>query len=580
MSNTPNYDAKVKTILDALKPGERVCALTGEKWMMDEEEISWYKKFNVPPHPWSPLTRMKQLASFYTIYQFWYQKHPETGKDIVTGVHPGSGWKVLPDKEWFDRDFADNNFEPNLSLPVFEQMAKFKEMIPMPATKVVEVPENSLSLASLGETNDFFTLAVRGQNNCYAIDALDLESSLDIVVGSSISNSYQVTQSHRIHNSKFIYYCFDCINSLFLFDCRNCENCFGATNKRYKKYLWFNEQLTQDEYEKRIAEVDLSCRSKMKEWKDKFDQFMQEQGIWPENFNEHCTNVVGEFTRNAIDCKYIFGGTDGPYRDMYQILYAYGNCNDCAWSAAPVSSNNTYLINTSVSSAQVKFCMNVKECQDCEYCFYSYNCESCFGCVGLRNKKYHIFNKEYNEDDYWQMIDQIKCHMLENGEYGNFFPTHFSTAYFPYAGGWAYYNCDEEEGKRLGALQYELEAFGATGPTPDPDFVVESSHVPNCLVDLDAERWSKKHLFDSQFGRRFRLLTQEIDFYKKHKLAPPNRHFIFRIRKLLKEQNSAVFSKTVCGSCNKSVTLTINFARPHRKIYCRECYLEYLEKYG
>tara|TARA_Y100000031_G_C8210687_1_gene380770 strand:+ start:1384 stop:1509 length:126 start_codon:yes stop_codon:yes gene_type:complete len=41
MDKTPNYDVKVKTILDALEPGERTCDLTGEKWVMDEEEISW-----------------------------------------------------------------------------------------------------------------------------------------------------------------------------------------------------------------------------------------------------------------------------------------------------------------------------------------------------------------------------------------------------------------------------------------------------------------------------------------------------------------------------------------------------------
>ncbi|KKW34121.1 MAG: hypothetical protein UY79_C0005G0064, partial [Parcubacteria group bacterium GW2011_GWA2_53_21] len=39
MPKTPNYDAKVKSILNATQPGERVCELTGEKWVMDEEEI-------------------------------------------------------------------------------------------------------------------------------------------------------------------------------------------------------------------------------------------------------------------------------------------------------------------------------------------------------------------------------------------------------------------------------------------------------------------------------------------------------------------------------------------------------------
>ena len=100
MSQTPNYDVKVKTILDTLKPGERVCSMTGEKWMMTEEEIGWYKKFNVPPPKVSPLTRWKHHGAWYVGYQYWYQKHPETrlrsdgatdgqARELVGGVSRG-----------------------------------------------------------------------------------------------------------------------------------------------------------------------------------------------------------------------------------------------------------------------------------------------------------------------------------------------------------------------------------------------------------------------------------------------------------------------------------------------------------
>ena len=100
MSKTPNYDQKVKAILDDLTPGERTCSMTGEKWTMTEEEIGWYKKFNVPPSKVSPLTRWKHHGAWYVGYQYWYQRHPETRKPIICTVHPATGIKVLPDKEW------------------------------------------------------------------------------------------------------------------------------------------------------------------------------------------------------------------------------------------------------------------------------------------------------------------------------------------------------------------------------------------------------------------------------------------------------------------------------------------------
>ncbi len=70
MSKTPNFNLKIKAVLDATKPGERVCALTGEKWMMTEEEIGWYKKFHVPPSKYRPLTRWWICSGFFLAGQW------------------------------------------------------------------------------------------------------------------------------------------------------------------------------------------------------------------------------------------------------------------------------------------------------------------------------------------------------------------------------------------------------------------------------------------------------------------------------------------------------------------------------
>src|SRR3989338_9235185 len=106
MSHTPNYDAKIKAILDNLKPGERVCELTGEKWMMTEEEIGWCRRLNVPPSVHSPRARWMFLTHFGTGYQWWWNKHFDTGEPVLSFHHPASGIRVLTDKEWFARDFS------------------------------------------------------------------------------------------------------------------------------------------------------------------------------------------------------------------------------------------------------------------------------------------------------------------------------------------------------------------------------------------------------------------------------------------------------------------------------------------
>ena len=135
MTNTPNYDAKVKAILDATTPGERVCALTGEKWMMTEEEIGWYRKFNVPPHPWSPFTRMKYLMGFPSGISIWKKPHAETGKEILTFIHPDSPYKIIEDREWFDREFAQEERELDSLRSFFDQFTELAYSIPVGARR-------------------------------------------------------------------------------------------------------------------------------------------------------------------------------------------------------------------------------------------------------------------------------------------------------------------------------------------------------------------------------------------------------------------------------------------------------------
>ena len=152
------------------------------------------------------------------------------------------------------------------------------------------------------------------------------------------------------------------------------------------------------------------------------EKLMAENTVWPENFNEKCTNTIGEYTTNAVDCKYIYNGVDGPYRNCYYVSYLYGNCQDIAFSGAPVNSNRCFFTNTPIRCSRIHFSHFVTDSQDCEYCYFCWNCENCFGCTGLQRKKFCIFNKQYNEDEYWKIVDKSKCDMLLRGEYGNFFP--------------------------------------------------------------------------------------------------------------------------------------------------------------
>ena len=88
MNKTPSYNNKIKSILDATKPGERVCPISGETWECVQEEIDWWRKFNVPPTDVSPMARRRWLTGFNLGLEMWWNKDMETGEKILSYVHP------------------------------------------------------------------------------------------------------------------------------------------------------------------------------------------------------------------------------------------------------------------------------------------------------------------------------------------------------------------------------------------------------------------------------------------------------------------------------------------------------------
>ncbi len=302
MSKTPQFDQKVKEILEATSPGERTCELTGAKWEMTNEEISWYKKFNVPPSKWAPQTRMRLVYGFASGIALWWKSHAKTGKPILSFIHPDSPYQVITDKEWITEEFLRKGPEIDSTKPFMDQFRELAFSVPVGSMR-----DDGTSLNTVGvdhiKCEDSYLIFSQPENKRCMYTALSLFSD-DSVDSTNAHNSqfcYRTNKVSKLFKCRFAFESRDCMNSSFLFDCRNCEFCFGATNKRNKKYLWFNEQLTQEEYEKRLAEVDLSCYSKLQEYEQKF-QALVKDAMWPENFNIGAMESTGEYLEESTRC--------------------------------------------------------------------------------------------------------------------------------------------------------------------------------------------------------------------------------------------------------------------------------------
>ena len=579
MSKTPNFDAKIKAILDATTPGERTCELLGESWELTDEELAWCRHFNVPPSKRSQLTRWKTLAYYTTGFQFWWNKHAETGKPILTFHHPGSGVRVLPDQEWLSKDFSEIVMDYHPDRSFFEQMRELQLRIPCRSAYNTVEPENSIALVSISDKNSYFVLACKSISCFYSTVLTDGEDTSEAVNSSNITSCHNVMHCQRMFRCQYVRESMDCLDSAFLFDCRNCKNCFGATNKRNREYIFFNEQLSKDAYEKRMEEIDLGKRSVVETYSQKFDELLGGDTVWPEGFIEKCGDSTGEYLAGATNC--------------HNCYYSEKNAKDCFWAAWPISncercvftlgmwsgSTDIYHSMTQPMCSGMKFSWRCNQCQDCEYCMMCQNCTNCFGCIGLNRKEFCIFNKQYSEEAYWKKLDEVKCHLLDRGEYGEFFPVLMSTAYSPECGAVEYCGATENDLKAMGGQWFPVDALGALGEVVDPSTIVKAKDVPDSIDDV-GEEWVGRPIYDGASERKFAFLRPEIEHYRKLRVAPPTKHIVRRMNELVQSGQLAAFEMRACSGCGKEIRTSKNVRYPDRKIYCRACYLHYLEQHG
>jgi len=321
-----------------------------------------------------------------------------------------------------------------------------------------------------------------------------------------------------------------------------------------------------------MQKIDLGDYETFERLYREFQNKLSSEMIWPENFNIKAENSMGEYLTNCVNCDHCWY-SEGA-KDCYWDAWANMGSEDCAFGADPGSSR-CFGNSITISSSDCSFCWVVSRCQNCEYCIECLDCENCFGCAGLKRKKFHIFNKEYSEQDYWAKLDEIKCAMVDSGEYGIPFYGKFAQTPIRHSGGNFFQDFSKEDGEKLNGLDFDASLDGAYGNWEGKEFC-DVSEIPAHINDVDNDLKSKAFI-DREIDRPFKLFPQELAFYKKFGIRVPRRHFIARVEDLWSEMNLFEFGEGVCEKCSKNLTIAKNKKFPNRKLYCKECYLTYLE---
>src|SRR3989338_1960634 len=572
-SKTPNFHKALDQILKDLKPHVKKCSQCERDFEIFQEDIDFYHKLHVPPPKLCPDCR-KQRRMVFSNNTTFYKKQcdaPGHSEDVISLFSDELDQKVYDHQYWWSDVWDPMSFskEYDFSKQFFAQFHDFYRNFPLIQTSRDPKSVGSDYTAYGMELKNCYYVfgGINSENILYGNWPIYARDCIDIWVAYKSELCYEIVSGSDNYNCNFLYFSNNCLDSSFLYDCRNCSSCFGSANLRNKKYYFFNEPLAKEEYEQKMTEVYLGSRKSLIFWQDKFTKSLEDK-VRRATRNEKSQNSLGTFLRECRDCFMCFWIENGE--NMRYVDYGL-SAKDAMDMTLVGSSMRTELVYESVniSTYSIKFSHLTRNSNFLEYSINCYNCENCFGCVGLRNKKYCVFNKQYTEEEYWKTLDEIKTKMLSNGEYGEFFPISMSP--YPYNASLAQFefSLTKEEVKKIGGYWAES---AASLEGIDPRNILKGDQIPDDIKDVGDDILEKVIICETT-GKPFQIIKKELEFYRRKNLPLPTKHPYQRMleRWIMKEPFK--LWKYPCSNCGKEMHSSYDPTRK-LKVFCEECYLK------
>jgi len=344
------------------------------------------------------------------------------------------------------------------------------------------------------------------------------------------------------------------------FDCKGCKNCFLCTGLRNKEFFILNKQVPKEEYEKMVENFRYSYTKQKEAWGEftklklkvphKFAHIVHSENCTGD-YIYNCKNTAKSFdVVNMWDCKYCYNSLDSK------------NSYDC-YQPGVESCELMYEIHAGVGYFNCQFMSLCKFNSNCRYCDYCFDCQDLFGCISLKKARYCILNKQYTREEYEELVPRIVEHMKSTGEYGEFFPIWCSPFGYNESKAQEYYPLTKEEALQKGMNWCDYEAPPPTGEGISP--LDDIREVDDSILE--------KVITCEESGKPFKLIKQELSFYKRKKLPIPRKHMQARYETRMALRNPRYLWDRNCAKCGAAIQTTYSQERPEI-VYCKGCYLE------
>lgn len=551
---------------------QKKCLKCQSNFNIEPKDQIFLARYDIPDPSHCPNCRQRRRASFRNSRNLYRRNCNFSGKQIISLYSPDKPFKVYDTEIWWSDkwDALSYGRDFDFSKPFFPQFKSLMKEVPRPA------------LFNKGSENSLYTNHAVYNKNCYmcfnagycedtfysgdvAVKCKDCSDLTNVIEAELL---YECIDCSKCYSSSHLIRCSGCSDSRFLFDCRSCNNCLLCANLRNKFYCIANEQLSKEEYEYQVAQLNFGSRKVQSELFEKFKKMIEETAVHPHIVSQSAENANGDY---IFQSKNVFASFD--VNDCEDIRYCFDtwDIKDCMDIFQTMDkAEQQYETHASSVSVMAFFCNISHENHDIQYTDHCFNSAYLFGCVGLQRQKFCMLNKQYTEVEYRELLPKIIAQMKQTGEYGEFFPSQLSPFGYNETMAQDYFPISKEEAKLQGFSWNEYENEIDTGVKK-----IEGNLVADDIKDFDNSA-EDIIIGCAQTKTPFRLTKQELALHRKMGLPIPIYHPDIRAKQRSDLRNQRKLNDRLCSQCSCKIKSTIS-NESKKIVLCEKCYLKVIQ---
>lgn len=607
----------------------KVCAICSANYSISQEDqtlLEWIQWFlfwlDIPNSNICPDCRQQKRLCHENLSKVYKRTCDNCKKSIISNYAPESELTVFCPDCWYNSKWSP--------LDYWLTRSKWQDIFKLLHTIHTKVPK--LSLIQINSDNcDFSHNCFNSKNTycCYWNDALEdafyvydsygVKSSLDCWWSASVENSYEIINCWTMYKSYYCtnsWHCSDCILCDECYGCESCLMCYGLSNQ---KYHILNKEYSKEEFFKTKERLFWSYKN-LEEAKEIARKFILSQPRCYSSTDES-ENIVGNYVYRSKDIIVWFNVTNaengrygyecGRSKYFYDGSYIYDServyNSSSVWDSYQVFCSK----NVQEKSSNILYSTDIIQSQNCAFS------------SGLYKKSFCILNTELWEEEYKKTLKEICTDLKEQGYFGKFLPEFLSSFGYNETIAMEYFPLTREE---VIPVETQFIASNTQSTNGKTQFIASSTQSTNGETHYDTsskerisplKRWAvfnwsdyeapfpkvekiiPAHMLPDDIAKipddilnwavecevtkkPFRIIQQELDFYRKHKLPIPRRHPEQRHLDRLKVRAPRELYERECCSptCEnnngKKVVFLTSFSKEqYSTVYCKKCYERY-----